>query len=51
MDNKLKILCDLLEGYSEERRFQIVSAEKKDDGKWSLFVERATKKEEVNENN
>ena len=52
MDNELKILCDLLEGYNELRRFHIVSAEKREDGKWSLFVERVlTKTEEANDNN
>jgi hypothetical protein len=54
MDNELRIICDLLNGYKKGQRFQIVSAERKDDGVWSLFIERIKeedKQEVTNENN
>ncbi|MCF0223008.1 MAG: hypothetical protein HUK20_01950 [Fibrobacter sp.] len=40
MANELKILCDLLEGYSDGKRFEVTSAQKLEDGTWSLKVKK-----------
>ena len=50
MDNELKTLCDLLNGYSDETRYQLVNAERLSNGKWNLIIEKC-KKETTDDNN
>lgn len=39
MVNELKTICDLLDGYTDDRRFDVIAATKTADGKWDLTIE------------
>lgn len=42
MVNELKTICDLLEGYSTEKSFEVTDATRNPDGTWRLIVKRVT---------
>lgn len=51
MVNELKTICDLLEGYSPDRKYVVLAATKTADGKWELTIQRveeAKSQEEAN---
>lgn len=45
MDNELKNICYLLEGYSDNKGWLVDSACRHDDGTWTLQVKPKPKKE------
>lgn len=46
MVNELKIICDLLDGYSLDRKYEVLAATKSADGKWDLTIKKATDDQE-----
>lgn len=42
MVNELKAICDLLEGYSEDKRFEVLYAVLNSNGEWVLKIKRIT---------
>lgn len=49
MANELRTICDLLDGYTEEKKFEVLAATKTADGKWELTIKKVepeTKKPE-----
>ena len=45
MVNELKTICDLLDGYTDDKRYQVLAATKTQDGTWELTVKRVNKLE------
>lgn len=42
MVNELKAICDRLEGYSEDKRFEVLYAVLNSNGEWVLKIKRIT---------
>lgn len=42
MVNELKTICDLLDGYTPGKRFEVTYAAKNHDGSWRLIIKKVT---------
>lgn len=38
--NELKTICDLLEGYNDDSRYEVLQASTDDEGKWKLIIKK-----------
>lgn len=45
MVNELKSICDLLDGYTDDRKFVVLGASQQDDGTWNLKIRRLSRLE------
>lgn len=51
MVNELKTICDLLDGYSPDRKYVVLAATKTADGKWELTIQREEETKNQEEEN
>lgn len=45
MDNELLAICEMLQGYKPERRFEVLKASKNDNGLWEITIKNISTSE------